>query len=199
VIDVSGIDTQFEEVERALILAVRTHIESALIEVATDMIAKDLAYYGALGLEVPETPLEVPALYLTGHHPFLLDKPIEDFPNVVTNATQTIDSQDDWDQGQLVPVSVYLEAFVAARDDPDDLTYGSDATNRIVKRYAKALNRCVWKDQTLGGLTERVSSMGDVQVSNSTARRIDDLHSDLVYLRGCRISYTFTVPQGPTY
>lgn len=181
-------DVLFEEVQRALLLQVRSNIAQALVDVAAEMASKDASFFGTLGQPVPDTPLPVPVTWETGNHPYILHRPLEEFPTVVANCHEHPEVRGPLDQVELVAHRAYVEAFIATIVD-------EGTADRMVKRYLKAVNRCVLKDLTLGGLCLPVETVPQASTSNVSAARVADDDDVVVFHAGCLVSYVFQVPQ----
>jgi len=185
------IDVQLEEIERALLLQVKNGLPQALLDIESEYTSLDAAFFAELGVSpVPLTPLPPPALYLNGHHPYILERPLTDFPNVVVNCTSHPSGDaGGFDQTEEIGSSAYVEVF-CVHEDPSTV-------NRMIKRYAKALHRVVSADLTLGGaatLTPELSP--EVLLSNQQAGRVDNLHDEVVYFQGTKLEYTFVSTTG---
>lgn len=192
-----AMDTQLEEVSRAVGLMLRSKLPDALTAIAMVMDAEDAVFYAAISEAVPETPLEAPTLYMEGHHPSLLERPPTDFPNVVTMAYNHRSAGDTGaDQYEPFTYPVYVEIGVLHTDE--------STINRIAWRYAKALHRAVIQNDTLSDfLTEvgtdpsvviaRADQTPEIAVSNASARRVSEFADDVVFVQLVRLDTTYRV------
>jgi len=197
-------DIVLEEVERALHLLVFNQLTGILAEVASDMAAEDTAYYGALGISpAPDTPLTPPVVILDGHHPYVLERPLTDFPNVTVNAHEHPETQPGTsyvDQLENIQTSAYIEAFnyaLVPRDPTaEQIADAEDLLNRVTKRYARALHRLVKENPTLLGTVHRTEGSPTVTLSNVAPSAVSDLDDQIVLFQGARLDYVWTTLKG---
>lgn len=191
----SLIDVQLEEIERGMMLALRANLPTALDQVAMEMTLKDAEYYAAIGVSpVPNTPIPMPAVFISGHDPLVLERPLEDFPNLavvcyVHPLSGFGQTEVEVDQGEFVLSTVYSEIF-ANSDDSQQL-------NRMSKRYAKGMHRAIQMDLTMGGSVFKDQVSPEVDISNVVVTPKTDLDDEWTYFQGCRLQYTFKTIQSP--
>ena len=63
------------------------------------------------------------------------------------------------------------------------------------QRYAKAIHRVVVQNQTLGYgyAIEKLTESPNVAISQSVARRVSNVVSDIVYFQGSKLEYEFQI------
>jgi hypothetical protein len=193
------LDTQLEEVARAMLLTLTTALPQALTDVAAVMADEDAVYYAALGEPVPDTPLPPPAKWFEGHHPSILERPVDEFPNVTCMAYNHRSANDlAADQYEPFAYPVYVEAAVMHTDE--------STINRVAWRYAKALHRAVLYNDTLrtalpqvgaddSVVIQRASQSPDVAISNAAARRVSEFTDDVVFVQLVRLDTSYRLIQ----
>lgn len=178
------VDLRLEEVARDLLLVVKDNINEALDDVWDQMTAEDPAFYAALGESTPVTPLQYPTRFFMGHHPSILDRPSEDYPNITVVAYNARTIEEGYDQVEVTGNVAYAEAF---------LLHSDEATlNRMTQRYARALQRVLTSIKELSTSdTEAIEEQPRVSVSNAAARRLDSFVEEIVFVQGCRLEATY--------
>lgn len=179
------LDIQLEEVARSLDVLMRTHIEDAIDAVWDEMEEKDAEYYAAIGEPAPVTPKLYPAKFFLGHHPSILERDPEDYPNI-TVVSYDHRSANDFgaDQYETARNLAYVEAFVLHDDE--------SVVNRLAWRYAKAMHRVVGQFKDLSDSDiEPITATPETQISNAAARRVSQFTDDITYIQGCRLEYSF--------
>jgi hypothetical protein len=178
----TALDLRLEEVARSLDRVVRENINGALDAVWSDMSAEDADYYFAIGESVPSTPKPYPARFFLGHHPSILHRPIEDYPNITSVAYRHRTANDTGDQYEVVRNTAYLEAFVVHTDE--------STVNRVAWRYAKALHRIIVEHRNMND--DEIADLDwtpNVDISNAAARRVEEFKEDVTYIQGCRLEF----------
>jgi hypothetical protein len=184
------VDLQLEEIERALLLTIKKLLPDNLAAVSAEYTAKDNEFFGEMAQvgDMPPTFLPEPVLYLAGHHPYVLERPLTDFPNVVANAYSHPESESDLDQIEEVLTAAYAE--IACWDE-DEAT-----ASRRAKRYAKAIHRCIIQDPTLGGTVLRITGSPEISISNAAPATKDTLTNEVVFFQMARVEFTFATASG---
>lgn len=149
------------------------------------MAANDQAYYTAMGLAVPTTPLVAPVTYHENLLPDTHSKPLDQFPNVAVLTYRGESAEDQADQTEDALYDATIEAFVSSRD--------VDETARIANRYANALLAIIEDNPTLNGLTAPLAYQPSITLSQAVARRESTTTDRVIYLQGCRIELTYRV------
>lgn len=177
------LELRLEEVARATLLTLKTHLNANIDQVWADMVAEDAAFYAAMGQPVPETPKEYPALYFMGSFPSVLERPPADYPNVAVVCYRHRSAEDSGDQYELINNRIYVEAFVMNDDEA--------TVNRIANRYAKALHRTLAAHRTMDEdeIVFAPDFSPDIDVSNAAVRRVEQFSEDLTYIQGCRLEW----------
>ena len=173
----------------------RGSLEDVIDDVWSDMTAEDTAYYTAIGDTAPETPKLYPVSYYLGHHPAILQHPVDDYPNVVVSCyehdpTAGFDIDNELDQIEPLTNAAYVEAFVLHED--------AATVNRLAWRYADALHRAITNSRDLGEWPVIWQMIGTphVEVSNASARMISEDETDgWTYIQGIRAEMLFRTPQ----
>ena len=179
------LDIQLEDVASSLDVLMRAHIEDAIDAVWDEMSAKDAVYYTAIGEPVPVTPKLYPSLFFLGHHPSILEREPEDYPNItVVSYDHRTAHDDDADQYESARNLAYVEAFVLHDDE--------STVNRLAWRYAKAMHRVVASFKELSDSDiEPITFTPQTQISNAAARRVSQFTDEITYIQGCRLEYSF--------
>lgn len=179
---------RIEEVALSLMESLQAHLPDAISAVNMEAAGRD-ARWAALSVDVALTgsvQLAEPALWLPGHNPSILDRPIEDFPNIVVMAYDHRSAGDEAsDQTEPTTYTAYAEVFCAVADET--------VSNRMAWRYAEALHQAMVTDETLGGLVVPVSSTPAVMVSNAAGRRLSPQSDDVIWVQGARVEYGFVI------
>ena len=183
-------DLQLENLARSLHIVLLDDLVVCLDDVQQEWVPKDAAYYALLGQPVPPTPLDPPAYWAVGHHPSILDRPLDEFPNVTIHAYDHRSAGDlGADQWDPLTCRAWVEIFVSHTDVA--------TVNRMAYRYAQALNRCLVQNSTLGGLVETFDFSPDVQISNVADRYASEDNDQIVFLQGAQLDYGFRINPEP--
>lgn len=179
---------RIEEVALSLMEALQENLPSTLSAVNSDAAGRD-ARWAALSTDValaPSVSIAEPVLWLPGHNPSILDRPLEDFPNIVVMAYDHRSAGDDAsDHTEPSVYTAYAEVFCAVADET--------VSNRMAWRYAEALHAAMVMDETLGGLVIPIDATPAVMVSNAAGRRVSPTVDDVVWIQGARVEYGFRI------
>lgn len=177
------LELRLEDVARATLLTVKTYINAAIDDVWADMVAEDNAFYSAMGESVPNTPKQYPAQFFLGSYPSVLERPLEDYPNVAVVCYRHRSAEDAGDQYELINNRIFVEAFVVHEEE--------GAVNRMANRYAKALHKVLAEHRSMddADIVFGGEFSPDIDVSNAAVRRVDQFQEDLVYIQGCRLEW----------
>lgn len=179
---------RIEEVALALMESLQAHLSDTIDDVNTAAAARD-ARWAALSVDVALTgsvSIAEPVLWLPGHNPSILDRPVEQFPNIVVMAYDHRSAGDAAsDHTEPSVYTAYAEVFCAVADET--------VSNRMAWRYAEALHAAVVLDETLGGLVIPIDATPSVQVSNAAGRRLSPQVDDVIWIQGARVEYGFRI------
>jgi hypothetical protein len=184
-------DLLLEEVGRRLLLTVRENLNDHLDDVWNEMSMKDALFYAEMGQPMPDTPKRYPVNFYLGHHPEILDYPIDDYPNVTCMCYEhnPVGEFQGLDQIEELRNRAYVEAFVVHPD--------AETVNRLAWRYAKALHRVLTEHKSLDNYPTiwEMTRSPVVTVSSSVARRVSEWKDEWTYVQGCRLEYIYQTPQ----
>src|SRR5688572_20082220 len=124
-------DVDLEEIARQIDLTLRGNLPQCLIDVVSEMISKDSAYYTAIAEPVPPSPLVPPSRYFLGHDPLIMERPLDEFPTVAT-MVHNHTAAGGGDNYSRIANDSFIEAFVTS-EDPEE-------SYRIACRYGKAIH-----------------------------------------------------------
>lgn len=176
-----------EEVARAMLLTMKENLNDAIDTVWAEMEDEDTAYYAALGESVPTTPKLYPARFFLGHHPSILYRPPEDYPNVTAVSYRHRSVLDTTDQMEFAGNTAYVEAFLMHEDE--------STINRLAWRYAKAIHLVFAEHRELDDREIwRTTWTPNIDISNADARRVEEFKEDITYIQGCRLEWEFRTP-----
>lgn len=176
-----------EELSRKLLLTVKNNIADALVKIAADMEAEDVAFFGAMGQPVPATPLVVPAKYVVGHHPPILEETLSNFPSVAASCYLIEDEETEFDidQAEVLPHIAYVEVLVVHED--------IETIARIAWRYAKAVHSILLKDKSLGGTSLAIDRSPRTEVSMPVMTGYENDSDAQVYVQGAKVEHPFEI------
>lgn len=180
---------RIEEVALSLMEQLQAQLPDAIAEVNAAGASRDARWANLASLDFPLTAavaLTEPVMWLPGHIPSILDRPIEQFPNIVVMCYDHRAQPDPAsDHTEPSVYTAYAEVFCAMADET--------VSNRTAWRYAEALHAAMVSDETLGGLVVPISQTPAVMVSNAAGRRASPQTDDVVWIQGARVEYEFVI------
>jgi hypothetical protein len=191
-------DIGLERIQRAISLLMAANINDALTVQENLWIARDAAYFAALGRSNPGWSLEriAPDNVHSGIIPSLIDSPPEDFPNicVIAYAGQPTGTS-DWGDRYLQAVEVQF--MVKSLTDEEEV-------NARIQRTLEAAHSVLISDENRRipdsediSLVPQISSMPSVEVSGVFVRHLSsDPSSRSFYQHG---TLTYRVEKFATY
>lgn len=151
-----------------------------------------------LGLENGPTTLEPVALdnFVLGHRPSFLEAPIDKYPNVAVMSYMTRPGGDNtMDQYFGLMTTIAIEVMCKAgpyeREDPSG--DGEELVNRRIQRMVESVLRVLFRNRTLNGLVDELSTAPTVGISEVEERQDDPSgRGDFYFWQAGRIELTVT-------
>lgn len=176
-----------EEVQRAILLQIFEVLPVALAEQESFGNDQDAVFFAALGRDMIETTLEpiAPENFYVGHVPSLIHAPVDSYPNVAVIVPQTTPASgtESIDQGEAYRNAVFVDVMCKSLTDEQEV-------NRRIIRTTEAVNRCVMRDQTLGGIvTAGFESAPQALIGDVFTRREKTSYGQHWFWQGARLEY----------
>jgi small nuclear ribonucleoprotein (snRNP)-like protein len=175
-----------EEVQRAALVRLFRHLNTAITERQTLKEAEDEAMADFLGREYVPVELETiePENFYEGHRPSLIRAPITAYPNCAVWAVRATPHPESArsDHTDIYNVLLFVEVMCKSIDS-------EDIVNKRIVRTAEAVGAVMSDDETLGGVVTGFSNTVSPSLSDVFTRKEKTTFGAVWFWQGARLEY----------
>jgi hypothetical protein len=138
-------------------------------------------------MKLPRTHVEEIMVenFYHGHHPSLVEAPVDRYPNCSVMAWQLTPLLSDFDEVDLFQLALYVELMCKSDDDEAEV-------NSRIERTVDAAHACVLLDRTLGGVVHEIGNTPSVLLTDVFVRPETRQTGHRFLWQGARVEYTVT-------